>query len=204
MKKPWVAFCDGSAIYLGKLKNNRFKSRECLVNNKQTMHLLLQNYFEMESKDDIFIHGYKTSLMIKDFIRYFKYIKAAGGLVRNQKKEYLLIKRFDIWDLPKGKLKKKEDSDTGAIREITEETAVHDLEIRDELPSTFHIYRLKKRTILKRTYWYFFDTGHKGEIIPQTDEGITEVRWLKPPEAREAISNSYRSLSDTLLPFIID
>lgn len=204
MKKPWVAFCDGSAIYLGKLKNNRFKSRECLVSDKLTLHLLLKNYLKMESKDDIFIHGYKTRSMIKDFIKYFKFIKAAGGLVRNQEKEYLFIKRFDTWDLPKGKLKKKEDSDSGAIREITEETAVHDLELRDKLPSTFHIYPLKKRIILKRTYWYFFDAGYKGETIPQTDEGITEVRWLNPVEAREAISGSYRSLSDTLLPFIID
>ena len=39
-----------------------------------------------------------------DFFKHFTVIKAAGGLVKNNKGEILLIFRRGKWDLPKGKL----------------------------------------------------------------------------------------------------
>jgi hypothetical protein len=42
--------------------------------------------------------------LVKELKQSLKYLKAAGGLVRNEKREYLFIFRLGYWDLPKGKL----------------------------------------------------------------------------------------------------
>src|SRR6478735_3106050 len=56
-----------------------------------------------------------------EFIKdQFKVVKASGGVVRKQEK-VLLIFRLGKWDLPKGKLKKKEESIKCAKREVEEE-----------------------------------------------------------------------------------
>ncbi|HYH57216.1 MAG TPA: NUDIX domain-containing protein, partial [Anseongella sp.] len=49
------------------------------------------------------------------------YIEAGGGLVINEKGQYLFIFRNGKWDLPKGKLEKGEGADAGSIREVEEE-----------------------------------------------------------------------------------
>src|SRR3954462_6861325 len=40
----------------------------------------------------------------KAFFKHFLIVKAAGGMVLNEKKEILMIFRRGKWDLPKGKL----------------------------------------------------------------------------------------------------
>ncbi len=202
MKKPWAAFYDQSAIYIGEREYKPDMVQEVSISNQTELHDFLKEYLPHDKREDIFIYGYGMELMLEDFILYFRFIKAAGGLVRNLEGKYLFIKRFGIWDLPKGKIKKKEEPATGACREVTEETGVLDLKIISQLPSTYHIYPLKGKTILKRTYWYLMDTGFDGKTKPQTEEDITEVHWLNPADARKAIHKSYRSIEDTLHTFI--
>ncbi|MEI7526764.1 MAG: NUDIX domain-containing protein, partial [Mariniphaga sp.] len=72
----------------------------------------------------------------RDFISMFKYIPAAGGLVKNEKGEFLFIHRLGFWDLPKGKIDKKDlreplssigdnpSARNAAIREVKEETGL--------------------------------------------------------------------------------
>src|ERR1700730_7271010 len=54
----------------------------------------------------------------------FQVILAAGGLVMDQHKQVLLIHRKGKWDLPKGKLDKKESLEACALREVKEETGL--------------------------------------------------------------------------------
>ncbi len=71
-------------------------------------------------------------------------IKAAGGLIFNDKKELLFIFRKGKWDLPKGKLDEGETLEACALREIKEETGVTAHIVR-LIGTTEHRYFEKKK-----------------------------------------------------------
>jgi len=129
------------------------------------------------------------------FNKLFIRIEAAGGIVNNQKEKYLFIKRLGIWDLPKGKLKKRESIEVGALREVTEETGLSNLTITRQLPSTFHIYTDRKgKEILKETYWFEMTCHMNQKLVPQTEEDITEVKWFAVKDLNIPLKNTYSSL----------
>lgn len=147
---------------------------------------------------DINLFGYDSDDMLNDFRKLHNYIEAAGGVVKNLKPEYLLIKRTGIWDLPKGKMEIGETPEETALREVCEETGLVNVDINSSLPDTYHIYSQKGRWFLKKTYWFSMQTSDNMELIPQTKEDISEAIWMTKPETRLALSKSYRSLFETL------
>ena len=135
----------------------------------------------------------------KAFNSMFTRIEAAGGIVRSLDNEFLFIKRLGKWDLPKGKLNKKETAQKGAIREVTEETGLADLSITKALTSTYHIYTDRKgREVLKETFWFEMTCERNQILIPQTEEDITEVRWFSADELYIPLLNTYASLKNLL------
>jgi len=116
-----------------------------------------------------------------DFRSCFKEVDAAGGLVKNNKGDVLLIHRNGLWDLPKGKLKDDEKPEEGALREVEEECGIERLQIGEHILDTFHTYHLGGFRILKRTFWY---TMHSEEtdFTPQIEEGIDRVKWVPVSE----------------------
>src|SRR2546430_1719323 len=60
----------------------------------------------------------------QSFVSYCNLIEASGGLVTNNKGEYLIIFRHGKWDLPKGKMEADETAESAAIREIQEECGI--------------------------------------------------------------------------------
>lgn len=134
----------------------------------------------------------------KEFKKQFKFIKAAGGTVFNSNKELLVIFRIGKWDLPKGKLEKGEDIPTCAVREVEEECAVDGLSIIRELDSTYHCYFHKEKWVLKRTYWFEMETAYDGKLVPQTEEGIEKVEWLKKEDYPKLKSNTYTSILEVI------
>jgi len=137
------------------------------------------------------------------FKSQFKLIPAAGGLVQNNKGEFLFIRRFGVWDLPKGKIEKKESSENAAVREVEEECGLTNLMIVRPLDSTFHIYRspyltFPRNLVLKETKWYLMYYSGNEIPIPQVDEQIEEVRWFSVSELDQVKSNTYLSLIDFL------
>ena len=148
------------------------------------------------------------------FVSLFKFILAAGGLVKNEKGEFLFIHRLGFWDLPKGKIEKDDISGSGysvqdsmsaqaaAIREVKEETGLHSVVILKELPSTWHIYMVKERCVLKKTRWFEMGADSHQTLKPQTEEGIFLVRWT-PPEAIHCIlAHTYASIRELLLDVV--
>ena len=131
-----------------------------------------------------------------DFCSGFSLIEAAGGLVSNQENKVLMIFRNGKWDLPKGKLELGESIESCAIREVEEECGVSGLEICNKLLDTFHTYDLKGKNILKKTYWYKMSCSFSGDLIPQTEEGITEVCWVDMESVKDKLSNSYSNIKD--------
>ncbi|MFT5821984.1 MAG: 8-oxo-dGTP pyrophosphatase MutT (NUDIX family) [Crocinitomix sp.] len=136
-----------------------------------------------------------------DFLKFFKnhkYIEAAGGMVQRDD-SFLFIKRNDVWDIPKGKLDPGETPEIAAVREIEEECGLLAPKIKDHLIDTWHTYVHKGKNVLKRTYWYWLYEGdQKTELIPQAEEGITDVAYFKLAELEPIMANTYLSIIEVV------
>lgn len=136
----------------------------------------------------------------KIFFKNFQCIEAAGGIVQNDKKKILFIYRRHKWDLPKGKIEKKESPEVAAQREIEEETGLRNLFLKKKIGCTYHIYHEYGKAILKETHWFYF-TSPNQELVPQTEEDITEVKWFKTRDIKTPVSNTYENIKDILHRF---
>lgn len=128
------------------------------------------------------------------FSGHYKLIEAAGGLVQNEADEWLFIHRNGMWDLPKGKLEKGETIEKCAVREVAEECGIEEPSITEALSPTFHTYSLGAERILKKTHWYLMKSQSNAALIPQTEEGITEVKWVDPTKAKALAEASFGSI----------
>lgn len=138
--------------------------------------------------------GKKENKLIKKFLKLLPNVVAGGGKVYNQKGKILFIYRNDKWDLPKGKVEKKETIEETSIREVEEETGVQGLEIIKPLDTTYHIFKRNGKHRIKVTYWFEMKTSFDGPLLPQENEGITKVEWLSPRDSQKALENSYANI----------
>jgi len=134
----------------------------------------------------------------KIFCADYLLIKAAGGVVYNNENQLLMIFRNNKWDLPKGKLEQNENIKECAIREVQEECGVSDLRIVNSLQDTYHTYENKGKKILKRTYWFTMNTDFKGNLVPQTEESITNVVWVDNKDVEGKLNNSFGNIKELL------
>ena len=125
---------------------------------------------------------------------HFPLIEAAGGLVQHQNGKVLFIYRNKKWDLPKGRIEKKEILIDGAIREVTEETGVKDLIVKKNLTQTFHVFSRNGQYKLKKTYWYLMTTSYNGLLEPQFDEGISLAEWKTKEEIPNLMNNAFENI----------
>lgn len=125
-------------------------------------------------------------------------IEAAGGVVWQDGKA-LFIYRFNRWDLPKGKIEPNEAADLAAIREVEEECGVNKLLLDGFITHTYHTYRFNGQLVAKRTYWYAMQCGFEGILVPQLEEGITDVKWIAPADwPTTVLPNTYASIAELL------
>lgn len=134
----------------------------------------------------------------KAFFKHFTQVTAAGGLVENEKGEVLLIFRRGKWDLPKGKLDKGESIEQCAVREVEEETGLTAIHLKKLLTITYHTYNEFGKHILKDSHWYKMKVKSNQNITPQTEEDITEIRWVKKKDLKEYMNNTFPSVKDVL------
>lgn len=168
---------------------------ESVANSKKE---LILNELKKDSSTNIFFIFSKNPLKtLNNFFNNFKFIEASGGIVK-RKQKYLFIKRNDVWDLPKGKVEKGEKIDEAAIREIHEECGVLCKKVNLLILETYHIYNLKGKNILKKTYWFEMNFKGKKDVLAQKEEGITKVEWLKFKELKKVKKNTYPSIIDVL------
>lgn len=152
------------------------------------------------SKVNVQIEHEDLEKLWSDFKSHFKEIIAAGGIVEKES-QFLFIKRHGKWDIPKGKLEKGESEEEGAIREIEEECNIREPKILSKICDTYHHYELKGKEILKKSIWYYLKYDGKDQLIPQTEEGITEVRWFSQAEFHEIRKNTFPSIIEVLEQF---
>lgn len=131
------------------------------------------------------------------------FVKAAGGIVSDTEGRMLLMRRYDRWDLPKGKVERGETLAGAALRETGEETGLVGVTLGELRLKTYHIYNLYGGWHFKQTTWYDMtqqtadggDIGDKGpRLIPQTEEGITELGWFEPEKWRKMLNTSYATM----------
>ena len=114
------------------------------------------------SKKKVNSIGIKSEKVINIIKKKFPEIIAAGGKVYNDAAEVLFIYRDKKWDLPKGKVEKKENISQTALREVIEETGIKNLSITKPLEKTYHIFKRNNKYFLKDSNSYAYELRHQG------------------------------------------
>ncbi|MEQ1678473.1 MAG: NUDIX domain-containing protein, partial [Chitinophagaceae bacterium] len=168
--------------------------------NTHTIKAMIHEMEQAEIHAGVFYHPDLEELK-KAFYKKFTIVVAAGGLVQNENKEILMIFRRGKWDLPKGKLDKGEKLEDCAIREVEEETGLQKVKLLTPLTITYHTYHEGARSILKESHWYTMHVNGVQTLVPQTEEDIHEIKWVKPSGLQEYMENSFPSVMDVLKLF---
>ena len=194
----YKVFKDNTSFFI----TNSYNS----INNSKHKIISLENSYDIieliitESKDDV----EKTIIVISDRIestineleKHYKPKIAAGGWVYNGNNQLLFIKRWEIWDIPKGHIEKGESMEECAIREVEEETGINNLEVTNKLGISRHIFSRNGKEKLKVTHWYKMKTTFNGELKPQQEEDIEEVKWVNNSNIEAYLENSWKSLKE--------
>lgn len=158
---------------------------------------LIKDCEGMSCKGYLIIHE-DIDAVFKDLYTHHVPVVASGGVVYNQVGHLLLIKRLGKWDLPKGKIDAGESSEEAAIREVEEECGISGISIIEQLPTTYHTYKMHNYRFLKITNWYRMKTEFKGELVPQKEEMITDAKWIEPRILDLSMLETYDSIRDLL------
>ncbi|CAM1339810.1 NUDIX hydrolase [Tenacibaculum aestuarii] len=144
--------------------------------------------------EGVYLYSNNLAEVWLEFKEKFKVIVAGGGLVLNDNNEVLFIYRGSKWDLPKGRIEEGEGIEETAIREVEEECGIENLTIQRKLIDTYHLFVMDNEYRLKETHWYLMHSDYDGELIPQLEEGITEVAFKDEKATQEALKNSYANI----------
>lgn len=158
---------------------------------------------DQTDEEQVVINSKNFQLLRNDFLSLFEPVTAAGGIVYHADKGMLWIRRHERWDLPKGKIDHNEKVERAAIREVEEETGIRKISIKAPVGTTHHAYREHNTFILKTSHWFVMETEKPGsKLIPQLNEGITEVAWADADSVQEKIDDTWASLKELAIEFI--
>ena len=154
--------------------------------------------FETSQENEIIIESEKPEEDFQKFRNDLINLDAAGGVILKENR-ILFIFRYNKWDLPKGKIDKDETTEEAALREVEEECGIRGHRIVKSLNPTYHIYRspykkTKGQWIFKKTHWFEMEYNGTESGTPETDEGITEIRWFKHANLDVVLKNTYENL----------
>jgi ADP-ribose pyrophosphatase YjhB (NUDIX family) len=146
-----------------------------------------------EGEENLEINDVDNDILAAVIKKIFRFAPAAGGLVLINN-GIAAIERNGIPDLPKGHIEKNESPDEAALREVREETALSNLSIIKQLPSTFHCYLLNSQWTLKKTSWFLMKSDDEFRPKPQEEEGISKVYLLNKDNVNEFLQKTYSSI----------
>lgn len=197
----YKVFFKDRTVYFGDDFSKSFGRNSGLFykySNLQELTELIYVFNSLTRINKLFIIHDDILTLFDEFKACFNYVEAAGGVVLRSDGKFLVMKRDGIWDLPKGKLENGESSEVAALREVTEETGLKELQIIKPVLSTFHTYQLPKDMVLKKTKWYEMFYEGDADPVPEIAENITEIHWVKPGMTDFIRKNTYPSVLDVL------
>lgn len=158
----------------------------------------------LQTLKDHAVHGYvwksgDPENIFQSLLKYFDHWQAAGGLISNIRGDVLLIFRRGKWDLPKGKIENSETPEAAAKREVTEETGLKNIHIEKQLVDTWHAYHQFGKDIMKQTHWYKMQFTGTELTVPQIEEDILDIQWIKPENIDKYLRYSYPNLKMVFL-----
>jgi hypothetical protein len=186
--------------------NTLFIANERPKQEKEIQQIDVQNFdfkqlyksIPADGKKDYLLLDADPQAVFKKIKNSLTLIKAAGGLVKSAKGNYLFIFRNKKWDLPKGKVEKDEKMKEAALREVEEECGVKIYTNDEKLCKTYHVYTIGSKVVLKKTNWYSMTVKGEPKLIPQKEEGITKASWLGTSELAPVLGNTYPSIIQVL------
>ena len=114
---------------------------------------------------------------------------SAGGIIAWKSRVWHVLIMKDghgNWTFPKGKVETGEELRETALREISEEVGLRDLTFISVLtPLRYWYFRV--RSIQKTVHYFLYVSSTRQVPIVQTEEGITEARWVTFSEAEKMI-----------------
>lgn len=195
----YKVYYNDRVILFGEIKNIQLKGKGTKTYSfpELSVSAIWKRFKKNGKLKRVYINGNPTKI-INELIAQFSLVKAGGGLVKNKSGEYLFIFRNKKWDLPKGKLEKRESARNGAKREVQEECGIKEVKITSPLQETYHIYLLQGKLNIKQTKW--FEMSHSGlrKTKPQEEEGIEKAVWVKKSQLPRLTKNMYPSIVDIL------
>ncbi len=117
-------------------------------------------------------------------------VTAAGGVIFRMDAtgvQVLTIRRNGNWDLPKGKMEVGETVQSCAVREVSEELGIAPPMIVCSLDATWHRYEMGGESYGKTTHWFLMISNAE-TFVPQTEELIEEVRWVRLAVALDLVA----------------
>jgi len=122
--------------------------------------------------------------------------ESAGGIIKGPDGRVILVQQNGVsWSFPKGGVEEGETQLEAAIREITEETGLTEIECIRELGS-YERYSIGKDGVGENKEWglqkktLFLFITHEQELPHRNpDEEITGVRWASLDEAYELLTH---------------
>ena len=188
-EKRCIIICEPSEQALADPNSVEFHFGETI-----SIHSLVAMFEASESLSRIYIPTDNTEWMYRRVCAEFREVDAAGGLVSNRRRDYLLISRNGLWDLPKGHREEGEDIEVTALREVREETGVEQLELGSLICITDHCYLRGGVWHLKHTWWYNMLYTDPVDLTPQREEDITKAAWVAKSSLPPFLKNTYPSI----------
>ncbi len=189
-------FCNNKTLVC---RNFFEQSLDADINDSVYSTQVFENTFDMvkkwldEGDENLEINDVENDILAAVIKKIFRFAPAAGGLVLINN-GIAAIERNGIPDLPKGHIEKNESPDEAALREVREETALSNLSIIKQLPSTFHCYLLNNQWTLKKTSWFLMKSEDEFRPKPQEEEGISKVYLLNKDNVNEFLQKTYSSI----------
>ena len=154
----------------------------------------------IENNKSVCLITSEPEIIFQQVAAKFESVSAAGGVVECND-NILMIKRNGIWDLPKGHLEEGEQIAHCAVREVCEECGISGVVLGEKIAETHHIYPWDSHFRLKTTHWYGMSLHEQQNFTPQTEEGITEVRWIPHTDIERYAEKSFGNIRDIILKF---
>lgn len=201
----YKVFVYGKPVYLtdnlGSFQQTPHQHKGVFTNTDD-LEKLIKKIRTNKTIEEYVIYSFDMAALWDGFRTVFMVIDAGGGVIRNSKGEILFIFRKGKWDLPKGKIEPGETIAEGAVREVMEECGLTKVTLGRLLTTTYHTYTQGNKRILKLSHWYEMEVPNGQKLVPQLEEDITEIKWIKPSRLNEVRSNTFKSVADLLDEFV--